>query len=69
MSRLIFTCQTDEDAERLDRWLTLSDFNADRNGQYFEFDEAPETIGALEMTLAPLFASLRIDGYFDSKNE
>jgi hypothetical protein len=69
MSRLIFKARTEDEAERLDRWLTLSDFSADRNGQYFEFDEAPETIGALEMTLAPLFASLRIDGYFDSKNE
>jgi len=62
---LIYRINKFSEAERLDRWLTCSEFYAEREGLDFYFQE--ENIDALEMELTPLFNQLGFEGYFESE--
>lgn len=62
---LIYRVRFFSDAERLDRWLSCSEFYAEREGLDFYFQE--ENVDALEMELTPLFNNLGLDGYFESE--
>lgn len=67
MSKLIFTAKTDADAGRLDRWLALSEYRAERTGNTFFFEE--ENLATLESELAPNFMEVWIDGHFETESE